>query len=60
MATFLTIRPLPRQPAPPKDRDAHVHLVEFPVALRPLWHKVGIVEAFVGDEVVVRFGDVRI
>jgi hypothetical protein len=25
--------------------------------LRPFWHMVGIIEAYLGDDVLVRFGD---
>ena len=47
-------------PPPPTDRVQRVVLARLTDNLRPFWFKVGIVEGTVGDEVLVRFGEVMV
>jgi len=42
------------------DRLEKLMLDRFAEKLRPLWHKFGIIEKYVGDEVVVRFDKMMI
>lgn len=60
MVTFMYTRRIPRRPSPSSGRVKHVRLIDGSWNLRQYWGLVGIVEEFVGDDVLVRYGEVVI
>ncbi len=51
-------RRLPRRLDEDQPAVQHVRLVEFTREMMPLFHQTGAVEEMVGDEVLVRFGEI--
>ena len=63
LPTFMTKKSLPRKPDPPPSGNVErvrlvLPIVNRPRHLDPLIHAVATVEGYVGDEVLVRFGEV--
>jgi hypothetical protein len=58
LPTFMTKRTAHQRPDPAADRVERVVLARLTDDLRPFWFMVGTIEGTVGDEVLVRFGEV--
>ena len=59
LPTFMTKKTIHQRPDPQSSgRKERVVLARLAESLRPFWFRVGMIEGTVGDEVLVRFGDV--
>ena len=58
LPTFMTKKAIHKKPAPPPSGHVEqVMLASSSEELRPYWHHVGVIEGTVGDDVLVRFGE---
>ena len=59
LPTFMTKKANARKPdPPPSGRVERVMFARLIEEVRPYWHMVGVIEGYVGDDALVRFGEV--
>ena len=59
LPTFMSKKTIARKPEPSSPgRVERVHLLAWPRHMDALGYKVGVIEGNVGDEVLVRFGEI--